>query len=313
MTELSHEEAYSELAAVALDAGQVEIADAVRAHASVCPECGPELASMEATMALLGQLVPHSEMSPGRSAGVRSRLIVRAGSERKARAASGRKPDLLHGVASLAGQGHRVSPTSSQAAAPEARMQQPVRPIRQPGNERGPASRTNWLAIAATLLLAAASAQLFRVTADRNAMRDQLAARGGDATRADSLAASLAESNALVAAMTGSDVKVVSLASESARQPQAQMFWNRASDDWTMIASGLPSLKPGRTYQVWLVTDSAKISAGTFEPDARGRTVLRAKYALDRNALRAVAITDEPAGGVPAPTGAMVIVGAATP
>jgi len=313
VTELSHEEANSELAAVALDAGQVEIADAVRAHASVCPECGPELAAMEASAALLGQMVPHSVMNPGRSAGVRSRLVMRAGSERNARGTSGGTPDPLRGVASLTGQSHRLTPTGPQLSASEPRKQQPVRPVRQPGRDLPPSSRMNWLAIAATLLFAMASAQLFRVTADRNAMRDQLAARGSDAARADSLAASLAESNALVAAMTGSDVKVVSLTSESARQPQAQMFWNRPPDDWTMIASGLPSLKPGRTYQVWLVTDSAKISAGTFEPDAQGRTVLRAKYALDRNALRAVAVTDEPAGGVPAPTGAMVIVGAAAP
>jgi anti-sigma-K factor RskA len=65
------------------------------------------------------------------------------------------------------------------------------------------------------------------------------------------------------------------------------------------------------TYQVWLVTDNQKISAGTFRPDAEGKTFMHARYALDRNALRSVAITEEPEGGMPAPTGPMVVAGSA--
>ena len=62
------------------------------------------------------------------------------------------------------------------------------------------------------------------------------------------------------------------------------------------------------TYQVWLVTDNAKISAGTFRPDAQGKTMMHAQIRdADRNALRAVAITEEPEGGMPAPTGPMVV------
>jgi len=99
--------------------------------------------------------------------------------------------------------------------------------------------------------------------------------------------------------------------SKAAPQPLGRMFWNHATNDWMMVTYGLPAPKPGKTYQVWLVTDKAKISAGTFRPDAQGRTVMHANYALARNALRAVAITEEPDGGVPAPTGPMVVVGSA--
>lgn len=314
MTELSHEEASSELAAVALDAENVEIAAAVRAHASVCPECGAELAAMESAAALLGQMVPSHTINPGRSAGIRSRLVMRARAEREAHsAASPPRADLSRGVASLTGQGHRPTPGSPHAAMPEPRKPQTVTRIRQPGRSAAGSTMARWMAIAATLLFAASAAQLLRVTTDRNALRDQLATRGADAVRADSLAAVLTETNAMIAAMGGRDVKVVSLASESAQQPAAQMFWNRASHDWTMIAAGLPAPKPGRTYQLWLVTDDAKISAGTFEPDAQGKMVLRANYALDRNALRAIAITDEPDGGVTAPTGPILIAGTAAP
>jgi hypothetical protein len=37
---------------------------------------------------------------------------------------------------------------------------------------------------------------------------------------------------------------------------------------------------------------------------------VQATYPLDQNALQAVAVTEEPAGGVPQPTGTPVIVGA---
>ena len=115
----------------------------------------------------------------------------------------------------------------------------------------------------------------------------------------------------MIAAMTGPDVKVVSLANTGAKQPLGKMMWNRASDDWIMVTYNLPQPKPGKTYQVWLVTDNAKISAGTFRPDASGGTFMHAKYAMNRNALRAVAITEEPEGGMPSPTGPMVVAGSA--
>lgn len=312
---MSHEEAFSELAAVALDAVPVEVGDAVRAHAAVCPECGPELAAMEATVAVIGELAPSQQINRGRGAGIRSRLIVRARAERETHSAGSEgPPDLSRGVASLTGLGHKITPGSQRAVVIESGKQktpaqpQTASPLSFERNDRWP---VRWLAIAATLTLVATGAQLIRLTADRNTIRAELAARD-TASRTDSLAAVVAEKDAMIAAIGGSDVKVVALTNESAREPLGRMFWNRTSNDWTMITYGLPSPKPGKTYQVWLVTDDAKISAGTFKPDADGKAVMHANYVMARDALRAVAITEEPEGGVPAPTGPMVVVGTAT-
>ena len=88
------------------------------------------------------------------------------------------------------------------------------------------------------------------------------------------------------------------------------MFWDRQANAWTFVAHNLPRLAAGRTYQLWLVTKGAnKISAGTFAPSARGDALVRATYALARDSLAAVAVTEEPAGGVPQPTGSMLISG----
>jgi hypothetical protein len=309
---MSHEEAYSELAAVALEAVPAEVAIAVRAHAAICPECGPELAVMEATAATLGELVPPAQMNRGRSAGIRSRLLMRARSERETRSAPvPGPPDIARGVASLTGQGHRATPSAQRVVTGETKRVAPVQPSRIPLDVRPIRRTSNWLAIAATLALVATGVQLFRVTSDRNQMRAQLSAPDTVKTQDDSLARMLSQKDSMIAAMTGPDVKVVALMNQGAKEPLGRMVWNRSSNDWIMVTYNLRQPKPGKTYQVWLVTDNAKISAGTFKPDAQGNTMMHARYEMPRNALRAVAITEEPEGGMPAPTGPMVVAGAA--
>lgn len=315
MTNLSHEEAYSELAAVALDAAPADLGVAVRDHALACPECGPELVAMEETVAQLGQLVAQRAMNLGHGAGIRSRLVMRARGEREARsAAAPGRPDLARGVASLTGLGHRLTPGTQRAVEAEVKKALP------PGKGRpGFPSGANLLALAASIALIAAVAQLMRITSDRNDLRSELAARAAATRPPDSVtagtsrgAAADSERIALVDAMAGADVRIVPLATKGATR-MGRMFWNRSTNDWTMVVYTMRPPREGMTYQVWLVTDSAKISAGTFKPDSTGHAFMQAKYALDRNALKAVAITEEPAGGMPSPTGDIVVSGSGAP
>jgi hypothetical protein len=309
---MRHEEAFPELSAVALDAAAPEVASAVRAHAAACPECGPELAAMEQTVAILGELAPSAQINRGRSAGIRSRLLMRGRSERESRSAPvPGPPDIARGVASLTGQGHRITPGSQRPVTGDTKKVTPAQTAKVPPDVIPVRRPVNWYAIAATLALVITGAQLFRVTSDRDRMREQVAALDSVQAPSDSLTAMLSRKDSMIAAMTGPDVKIVPLTVQGAREPMGRMMWNRASNDWIMVTYNLPQPKPGRTYQVWLVTDDAKISAGTFHPDASGGTFMHARYAMDRNALRAVAITEEPDGGMPAPTGPMVVVGEA--
>jgi len=306
---LSHEEAYSELAGVALDTVSVEMSVAVREHAAACPECGPELAAMEEAVAQLSQAVPERAINPGHGAGIRSRLLARARGEREARsAAAPGPPDLSRGVASLTGLGHRMTPGTQRAIDAEVK-----RALPPPRKERSfvPAYA---IAAAATIAFVATAIQLVRINGERNDLRSQLAARSTAPAPADTTRAATpaTEMDALVAAMAGPDVKIVPLATSSAA-PMGRMFWDRQSNKWTMVVYTMHPPKSGMTYQVWLVTDSAKISAGTFNPDSTGHAFMQANYALDRNALKAVAITEEPMGGMPSPTGPIVVSGSATP
>jgi anti-sigma-K factor RskA len=88
------------------------------------------------------------------------------------------------------------------------------------------------------------------------------------------------------------------------------MFWAQATNTWTLFAHNLPALASGRTYQLWLITrDNQRISAGTFAPNQSGDAAVSAQYPLAADALQMIAVTEEPAGGVPQPTGEVVIAG----
>jgi hypothetical protein len=127
----------------------------------------------------------------------------------------------------------------------------------------------------------------------------------------DSLGSIVANRDQLLASLTGERVQLVRLAAAKEASPRALMFWDQATHRWTFITHNLPALRAGRTYQLWLVTAKEKISAGTFSVTASGDAVIQATYELDRNALEAVAVTEEPEGGVPVATGPIVVVGAA--
>jgi anti-sigma-K factor RskA len=133
------------------------------------------------------------------------------------------------------------------------------------------------------------------------------------AAKRDSIIAALnalvRERDAELAAITGPGVSVVELSSTGLRPPTARMFWDRKTNKWTLFAHGLPLPKAGRTYELWLVTADKKIPAGIFKPADDGSAVVRATYALQPADLKAIAITEEPDGGVSAPTGAVVLAG----
>ncbi len=173
-------------------------------------------------------------------------------------------------------------------------------------------SRVSVATIGLGLALAASLVLLVRSNSDRAEMQKTFAAANAERnTRLDSLRSALVSRDQFVASLTGPKVSVVGLTSGAAKSPRALMFWDKATNRWTFIAHNMPALAAGRTYQLWLVTAGQKISAGTFSVTAAGDALVQATYALDANALKAVAVTEEPAGGVPQPTGAMVVVGTA--
>jgi anti-sigma-K factor RskA len=76
------------------------------------------------------------------------------------------------------------------------------------------------------------------------------------------------------------------------------------------VAANLPQLAADKTYELWFIADGKPVPAGTFgvDPGGRSGTVEVGGVApIDR--IQAWAVTVEPRGGVPQPTGAMVLKG----
>lgn len=288
--ELSHDEAFALLDAVAMDSLDGSDRDSVLAHAATCDTCGPELASLRETFAQLAFAAPNAEsMDAGAHERIRSRLMDRAAADAPA---SGGVPLRL----------------DSPARAPQPMSMTEERRVISSLAWR----RAEWIAAAASVLLVVSIGLLAATLRDRETVHDalqaELARSAGTRTTNDSLRALVASRDSMIAGLIGRDVAVMSLTAAGAKAPFARMFWDTTRNTWTLAAHNMPELKAGRTYQLWLVTKTAKISAGTFSP-TNGEAVVRATYPLSKDSLEAIAVTEEPAGGVPQPTGAIVIAG----
>ena len=234
------------LSAAALDALEPAELRAVMSHVAGCSLCTVELASLResaAVLALASPAVAGADLSSATCQAMRGRLMARAKAEK-------------------------------------------VVPIG--GAQRS--SMALWfkverIAAAASILLVVSVATLAAVMRDRETLRD--AVREADASAAhakvatDSLRTMVVERDKMLAGLTGKDMAMVTLTSSGAQAAWALMFWDRATNAWTFVKGhSLPKPKAGRTYQLWLVTASAKISAGTFEPGGDGEAMMRAVYAM---------------------------------
>ena len=132
-------------------------------------------------------------------------------------------------------------------------------------------------------------------------------------TRIQQLATDLAKSQDLLAALQSRELQVVALAPQPPAQPESawgRIFRDKGRRQWHFQAFGLKPPAAGKTYELWFVTpDMRKLPAGTFDPDARGNASLTVAVPPGEEMLALAAVTDEPAGGVPQPTGQFQLVG----
>ena len=113
----------------------------------------------------------------------------------------------------------------------------------------------------------------------------------------------LAESRKFVELVTTPGARVAELAGvDRAAGASATVAYDQ-SGRVMLVASNLPSLPQGKAYQLWFFdAKSSPLPGSTFVPDNEGKGTLNDKYpgALPTNIF---AITVEPTGGVPKPTG----------
>ena len=110
--------------------------------------------------------------------------------------------------------------------------------------------------------------------------------------------------------LTASDTVKVTLVSGTARPvPQGKAFYHPRKG-MLFYATDLRALPANQTYQLWLVpAEGNPISAGVFQVDVHGNGQVLLPNLPTGVAAKAFAVTVEPAGGVPQPTGPKILVG----
>ena len=98
--------------------------------------------------------------------------------------------------------------------------------------------------------------------------------------------------------------KVISMNGVETPGAHAKVVWNTETQTWEVHIKNLPAPPTDKDYQLWYVTADAKINAAVFRTAENGS--LELKLTIPPEALKglaATAVTLEPKGGSPQPTG----------
>ena len=317
--EMTHDDVRAALAAEALDALDGDERAQVRAHLQECDECRRELAELREAAGAVAHAAPHRPMEPARSGRLRARLLARAAADRGGAppapsAAADADVTMLRPTADSADSDVTLVRPASDSdttviAPPPAAADPRVVPIERARERRsGGGFNGGWLAAAASVvLLIASGVYALRLRGEVDRLNGRIAAVDGERGQ---LAQAVAERDSTIATLAAPDVRVIDLAATGPQAPAGRMFWDPRHSRWTFFASNLPALRPGRDYQLWVITAEGPQAADTFKPDPSGHATVEMRYEVDPAQVRAVAVTEEPEGGLPKPSGTPFIVGA---
>jgi anti-sigma-K factor RskA len=255
----------------ALDPDEVRTFEA---HLAGCADCRKEVAAMNEVTAHLSEIVAAEP-----PVGLRSSVLAQiAGTAQDQAAAVPQQPPS---------RGRHAAPLSATTHTPAAVAGAPdttVIPLRRSWRDR-----TATL-VAAAAVLAAIGVGSWALN-DRNDARDELTAAQQEAAAAQQM------TDELATVLSSGDAQSVTAATKNGATTMVIRSPSRGVA--LLLASGLPSLPAGKTYQAWTIDNDKATSAGTFESQGD-----QTAYKLPPAAVETgtVAITVEPAGGSDQPT-----------
>lgn len=204
------------------------------------------------------------------------------------------------------------------AAIPATVAQLPAAPAVIPTVARPAARPAPWFAaVAASLVAAVATWQAISARAEVTRLRRELVemqVRVGDAQVARaSLQQRVDEFTRMAGVLRSSDLVSYSLAGSGIAASAHARAYVTHKNGLVFTAEGLPALPAGRIYQLWVIVAAKPVSVGLVSPDADGRVQVVLPTPEIAAMPAAVAVTLEPAGGLPAPSTTPILVGTATP
>lgn len=166
--------------------------------------------------------------------------------------------------------------------------------------------RPRWLSlvpIAAAMVLAIASFTLLREVQDLKERNAQLALNLSEAEKESAHAKQI-----LDIMRNPRTFQVTLVSAKTAPQPQMKTFYDQEKGRVLLFANNAPQLPDDKDYELWLIpANGTPIPAGTFHPDGSGSGMI--SYQFDQKGIPPgiFAITIEPKGGRPTPSGAPVM------
>jgi Anti-sigma-K factor rskA, C-terminal len=194
-----------------------------------------------------------------------------------------------------------LSEALPQRAASEGARQRLLNATRACSRVRPTAVPRRWVALAASvLLLAAVGDDLVQ----RRALRSQ-------AVRISELRQELARKDLRVRFLQDMDVQMI-LTNPAGPQPHAhgKILYSPRARRAILLAAGLERLPSGKQYELWYISRGKPIAAGMFDMRPGPATVVESEPLPNGVAgVDQFAVTIEPRGGMPQPTGPMIITG----
>jgi anti-sigma-K factor RskA len=168
-----------------------------------------------------------------------------------------------------------------------------------------------WVGWALAAGLAVTTGMLYREReAVREAMRGAMTAQ---ASRIDQLTADVAAARQVTDTMSDSSAMRVTLTKgKTVPAPQGRATYVASKGSLIFLASNLEPLKPGKTYELWLIPAEAggsPIPAGTFRPDERGNASVIMPPLPKGVEAKAFGVTVEDEGGATTPTQPIILAG----
>ena len=191
--------------------------------------------------------------------------------------------------------------------------QEPVRSDRRMGVVEQP-RRPQWrmlpLAAAAVLVIAVGALAIRNEQSRRQFAGDLAVERATNADLLKRVEQYRGQTDLALAILTSGDMREVPLTGQQgAASSAARAFWS-STRGLLLVADRLPAPPAGRVYQVWVIEGGKPASAGLLGDEGGGRGMLIVTPPKpDAGGSVTVAITDEPPGGLPAPSGSIHLAG----
>jgi len=120
----------------------------------------------------------------------------------------------------------------------------------------------------------------------------------------------IGERDATLRQLSAPQVRLVRLAGlPPSPGAKANLLWNPAAQVGVLLTAGLPEVPRDRVYELWAFAGKEPVPAGIFEVDETGHAYLRLAPPPRAKRYDKFAVTVEPAGGVPTPTGPIHLLG----